>query len=66
MASISTNADLLTREAAAKRLSISKRRLFDLTAQGLLGHVQIGRQVRYLPSEIDAFIVARTVKAKTA
>lgn len=51
---------LLTRKAAAKRLSISTRTLDRMVAAGKIGKVFVGSSPRFRRSEIDR-IVARGV-----
>ena len=47
---------LLTAQEAAKILTISPRHLWDLTKQGELPAIKMGRSVRYAQADIDAFI----------
>lgn len=46
---------LLTVEAAAARLSISRTRMYQLLATGDVDSIKIGRLRRIEPSELDAF-----------
>ena len=48
---------LLTRRQAAERLSISERKLLDLTApRGPVPVLRDGRWVRYDPRDLDAYV----------
>ena len=47
---------LLNAPEAARRLSISTRKLWSLTASGDLPHVRIGRRVLYRPSSLDKYL----------
>lgn len=50
---------LLTPPEAAKALSVSTRTLWSLTNSGEIGHVKIGRLVRYSLDDLQAFIETR-------
>ncbi len=52
------NAPLLTRQSAAKVLAISARKLDQLVADGKLRRIKIGASVRFLLSDLQAFIEA--------
>lgn len=54
---------LLTANEAASALSISRRKLWELTANGDICVVRIGRCVRYDPRDLDA--VVRELKRNT-
>jgi hypothetical protein len=47
---------LLSRSATAKRLNISERLLWTLTARGAIPCVRLGRSVRYCPKAIAKVI----------
>lgn len=47
---------LLTAADVARRLSISLRYAYHLIKTGQIANVQIGRAVRVLPRDLDAFI----------
>lgn len=47
---------LLTSREAAQALSISERKLWELTNRRDIPSVRIGRSVRYRPSDLDDFI----------
>ncbi len=47
---------LLTASQAASTLSISRRKLWELTANGDICVVRIGRCVRYDPRDLDAAV----------
>jgi excisionase family DNA binding protein len=47
---------LLTARQAARVLSISERTLFSLTKSGMIAAVRFGRNVRYDPRDLDAWI----------
>jgi excisionase family DNA binding protein len=47
---------LLTAQQVAKRLRVSKARVYELTRQRKIPVIHLGRTVRYDPTEIDAFL----------
>ena len=47
---------LLTAEAAAERLNISRTRVYELLASRTLNSVKIGRLRRIRPEDLDAFV----------
>ena len=47
---------LLTVPQAAEALAISQRTLWSLTTSGDIPHVRIGRSVRYLKSDLEAWV----------
>jgi excisionase family DNA binding protein len=49
---------LLTLPEAAKALSISQRKLWELTDRGIIAVVRIGRSVRYDVRDLAAFVDA--------
>ncbi|MCA9055447.1 MAG: helix-turn-helix domain-containing protein [Planctomycetaceae bacterium] len=50
---------LLTAEQAAESLTISPRKLWELTSTGQLPCVRIGRAVRYDRADLEAWIAAQ-------
>jgi excisionase family DNA binding protein len=53
---------LLTVREAATALAISERTLWELTHRGGLPCVRIGRSVRYVQADLDAWIAAQRVQ----
>jgi excisionase family DNA binding protein len=51
--------DLLTAEAASRRLGISKVYLCELARLGTVPSVRIGRAVRFEPTDLEAFAATR-------
>ena len=51
---------LLTAKQAASALAISERKLWSLTNSGEIGHVRIGRSVRYPIAGLQQWIDAQT------
>lgn len=51
--------DLVKAREAARRLGISSRTLWNLTNQGLIPAVRIGRAVRYRPETLRTFAEER-------
>ena len=51
---------LLKRKEVAKALSVSERKLFDMTKLGEIPHVTFGRSVRYPANELAAWIAGKT------
>jgi excisionase family DNA binding protein len=47
---------LMTAEAAAERLSISRTRIYELLAAGTLESVKIGRLRRIRPEHLETFV----------
>jgi excisionase family DNA binding protein len=47
---------LLTERQAAESLAISPRKLWSLRASGQIGHIQIGRSVRYELADLEHWI----------
>jgi excisionase family DNA binding protein len=45
---------MLTVAEAARRLRVSRTKVYKLVAEGRLAHVRIGNQIRFLPSGLDA------------
>lgn len=63
--------DLLTPEAAARRLAISEKQLRSLAADGSIRYVNIGRgdkreTRRYDPADIEAFVEGRRCQSSSA
>ena len=54
-----TDSLLWTSRQAAKALAISERKLWDLTDQGAIPCIRIGRAVRYDPADIRRWIEAQ-------
>ena len=51
---------LLKRKEAARTLSISERKLFEMTKSKEIPHLTIGRSVRYPANELAAWIASKT------
>lgn len=47
---------LITAAEAARRLAISERKLWALTASRMIPHVRVGRAVRYRPQALSDWI----------
>jgi excisionase family DNA binding protein len=56
---------LLRPPQAAEALAISERQLWQLTHDGAIHAIRIGRSVRYDLDDLRAFIAARKSKANT-
>ena len=54
---------MLTAPAVAKILSVPQHRVYELTRQGILPHVRIGRQVRYPQDRLAEWIAAGGTEA---
>jgi excisionase family DNA binding protein len=54
---------LLTAAEAAQALAVSERTLWQLTRDGEIPRVCIGRNVRYSPADLQAFIERRRESA---
>jgi excisionase family DNA binding protein len=52
---------LLDRKSVAAKLSVSQRTVDNLMARGLIGYCKIGRAVRFLPKDVEAFIASHRV-----
>jgi excisionase family DNA binding protein len=52
---------LLDRKTVAAKLSVSQRTVDNFMARGLIGYCKIGRAVRFLPQDLEAFIVSHRV-----
>lgn len=50
---------LWTAQQAAPALAISKRKLWQMTKDGTVPHVKIGRSVRYPADELRAWLAAQ-------
>jgi excisionase family DNA binding protein len=57
---------LMTAEAAAERLSISRTRIYELLAAGTLDSVKIGRLRRIRPEHLEAFVARLSEEAADA
>ena len=55
---------LWTSPQAAKALAISERKLWELTNEGAIPCVRIGRAVRYDPADIRTWIDAQKYRAQ--
>ncbi len=65
---ISTDRDeigLLTREQAAKRINCSQRNLHNLRVIGQLPYVKIGKLIRFIPADLDAYVEAHRIGGVT-
>lgn len=51
---------LIPPQEAARRLSVSPRKLWSLTQSGAVPSVRIGRSVRYSPLDLRAWIETQT------
>ena len=56
---------LLTPPEAAKALAVSARTLWTLTKDGEIGHIKVGRLVRYSVDDLRAFIDSRKATPAT-
>jgi excisionase family DNA binding protein len=52
---------LLTREQAWKRINCSQRHLHDLVINGGLPYVKIGKLIRFIPKDLDAYVEAHRI-----
>jgi excisionase family DNA binding protein len=50
--------ELLDRRQAAGRLKFSTRKLYNETKEGRIPHVRLGRLVRFIPADLDAYVEA--------
>ena len=57
---------LMTAEAAAERLSISRPRIYELLAAGTLESDKIGRLRRIRPEHLEAFVARLTEEVADA
>jgi len=57
----SNDSNLLKREQAAKRCSFSTRKLAQEVKAGKIPYVRLGRLMRFIPADIDAYIEARRI-----
>ena len=58
-------APMLTAQAVAEILAVSQHRVYELTRRGVLPHTRIGRQVRYDPERLRAWIDAGGTEAES-
>ena len=56
-----SNDNLLSKQEAAQRLSISLRNLDNRIKAGSIPFVRLGRLVRFVPSDIEKFIEAHKI-----
>ena len=47
---------LLTTKETARLLSISPRKLWEITRRGDLASIRLGRSVRYAPEDIERYV----------
>jgi excisionase family DNA binding protein len=52
---------LLTREQAWKRINCSQRHLHNLVISGGLPYVKIGKLIRFIPKDLDAYVESHRV-----
>jgi excisionase family DNA binding protein len=57
---------LITPEAAAERLSISRTRIYELISAGIIESVKIGRLRRLRPQDLEAFVARLSEEASRA
>jgi excisionase family DNA binding protein len=57
----SAGMELLDRKQAARRLKFSTRKLYNETKDGRIPHVRLGRLVRFIPGDLDAYIEAHRI-----
>jgi excisionase family DNA binding protein len=57
----SNGVDLLSREQAARRLNFSTRKLHYLVKEGQIPHVRLGRLMRFIPADLEAYIQAHRI-----
>lgn len=55
--------NLLTVEEVAARLQLSEYRVYELTRQGAMPHVKIGRLIRFTEAQIEEFVDGLCQKA---
>jgi excisionase family DNA binding protein len=53
--------DLLNREQTAKRINVSQRQLHNLRLSGGLPYVKIGKLVRFIPRDVDAYVESHRI-----
>jgi excisionase family DNA binding protein len=53
--------DLKNIDGAARRLGMSPRHLWDLVKAGKVPYVRLGRLVRFMPADLDAYIKAHRI-----
>ena len=58
-------APMLMAQAVAEILAVSQHRVYELTRRGVLPHTRIGRQVRYDPERLRAWIDAGGTEAES-
>lgn len=56
---------LITQRETAALLSVCGRTVRTLTRKGVLPHVRVGDSVRYLPSDIEAYVASQRDLATT-
>ena len=63
MSSGNQNNDIMTYEECAVYLKVKPSQIRHLTSKKAIPHSHIGRHVRYLKSEIDAWLLRSTIPA---
>ena len=56
---------LLRAKEAAERLSISQRKLWELTARGEIAVIRFDRNVRYAIEDLDTWIATKRKEARS-
>jgi excisionase family DNA binding protein len=57
----SSDVRLLTREQTWKRINCSQRHLHNLVISGDLPYVKIGKLIRFIPADVDAYVESHRV-----
>jgi excisionase family DNA binding protein len=60
----SPNDSVLTEAQAAEQLRMSTRRLYTLRKDGRISYIQDGQRIKYLRSQLDAYINRRTIQTR--
>jgi excisionase family DNA binding protein len=53
--------DLFNREHAAKRINCSQRHLHNLRLRGELPYVKLGKFIRFIPADLDAYVESHRI-----
>jgi excisionase family DNA binding protein len=53
--------ELLDRRQAAGRLKFSTRKLYNETKEGRIPHVRLGRLIRFIPADLDAYVESHRI-----
>lgn len=64
MPQLRQQAQVLTLFEASKRLKVSERTLWQLAKDNAVPHFRVGKQYRFLVSELDAWAVSQCSTAK--